>query len=414
MRILILSHFYPPHVVGGYEQNVQDLNHALQARGHDTYVLTSRYGLDAPDYQPGVARILHLDSDVQNYRPTGLLGQKRRLQWNLEQTEKVIREFKPDIAFIQIWWNLSRGVPWTVEQLMPGRVVYYNASPWVYPPDTREPYWRDNGRTPLGKLFKGVVGPFALRAIARERERFPLSFGKVLCVSEATRALVAHELGRDPASLPVVHNGVELDQFYPRPDWQTTPCRGGLSLLYAGTVGYHKGVHTAVEALAHLADNGRPVTLTIVGSGNEEYEASLRRTIEKEGLGDRVTFHGRVPREEMPELMRRFDVLLLPSIWEEPLARVMQEAMATGLLVIGTNTGGTGELLIDGQTGLVFEPGDPAALARAIEEARADPAYAHRLAAEGRRRVVEHFGLDRMIDEIEQQLLDTLNQTPSL
>jgi glycosyltransferase involved in cell wall biosynthesis len=62
----------------------------------------------------------------------------------------------------------------------------------------------------------------------------------------------------------------------------------------------------------------------------------------------------------------------------------------------------------------VFEPGDPAALARAIEEARADPAYTHRLAAEGRRRVVEHFGLDRMIDEIEQQLLDTLNQTPSL
>jgi glycosyltransferase involved in cell wall biosynthesis len=106
----------------------------------------------------------------------------------------------------------------------------------------------------------------------------------------------------------------------------------------------------------------------------------------------------------MPDLMRQFDILVLPSIWEEPLARVMQEAMATGLLVVGTNTGGTGEVLIDGATGLVFPKGDAAALAQCLETAAANPDRAHHMAANGRRRILEHFSLDRMVDEMESYL----------
>ena len=81
--------------------------------------------------------------------------------------------------------------------------------------------------------------------------------------------------------------------------------------------------------------------------------------------------------------MRQYDILVLPSVWEEPLARVMQEAMATGLLVVGTNTGGTGEVLVHGDTGMVFPRTDAAALAECIETAAANPDETYRLAANG-------------------------------
>ena len=72
------------------------------------------------------------------------------------------------------------------------------------------------------------------------------------------------------------------------------------------------------------------------------------------GLDSKIRFVGQVDRYEMPSVMIEHDVLVFPSVWEEPLARVVQEAMASGLVVIGTVTGGTAEILRDGVTGLTF------------------------------------------------------------
>lgn len=407
MRILFITAFYPPHVIGGWEQLIEDINSRLKARSHQTHILTSFWGFDKPSSTADISRVLHLESDLQHYRPASILTQPKRLRWNLAQTEQTIKAFRPDVVFIQIMWNLSRGVPWTAERLMAGRVVYYMPSVWAYPPDTRAAFWVDRTGSPIGKGVKSLLGPVVLRSIRREHERFRLSFDHILCVSEASRTAIAGELGRSPASLTVVNNGVELDRFYPRADWPSTTRKTALSLLFAGTVAEHKGVHTAVEAMNVLKKSGRTaadVTLAIAGSGHEAYEANLKRMVQEAGLSDRVNFLGRVPREDMPVLMRQFDVLLLPSIWEEPLARVMQEAMASGLLVIGTNTGGTGEVLIDQQTGLVFPPGDASALARCIETSHSQPELRMELASNGRQRILEHFSLDRMVDEIEEYL----------
>ncbi len=73
-------------------------------------------------------------------------------------------------------------------------------------------------------------------------------------------------------------------------------------------------------------------TLTLVGSGHPDYEAFLRDLVERERLHDFVTFHKPVSKEEMPAILRQFDVLIFPSIYEEPLARITQEAMAQTVL----------------------------------------------------------------------------------
>lgn len=103
-------------------------------------------------------------------------------------------------------------------------------------------------------------------------------------------------------------------------------------------------------------------------------------------------------------MMAEHDVLVFPSEWEEPFARTVLEGMATGLPVIGALTGGTGEILVEGETGLTFAAGDSEGLARQIRRLAEEPALRRRLAANGRAVVASRFTLQRMVDELEAAL----------
>lgn len=406
MRILFITAFYPPYVIGGWEQLVQDINSHLQARGHTTLVLTSTYGVgDTPLQREDVRRVLYLEGNLVRYRPQDFfLKHRAQIQHNLSVTREAIEEFRPEVVFIHVMWNLTRGVAWLAEQLCPGRVVYYVANDWPYAPSVHRLYWEEQARSPLKQALKALLKPVALKRIASEEESFPLRFERVLTVSQAVRDELAAQAGIPPENMQVVYNGVEVDRFAPGDMGQTA--RSPLSVLYAGSLAPHKGVHTAIEAMMRLKQMGagERVTLTVVGSGHPDYEAGLRRQVAEGGLEESVRFWPRVPREEMPVLLRKFDVLVFPSIWEEPLARMMQEAMASGLVVVGTLTGGTPEILEEGQTGLTFDPEDAQQLAEQLLRLAQDPGLMKALARKGRQVVEERFDLRRMIDEIEEHL----------
>ena len=148
--------------------------------------------------------------------------------------------------------------------------------------------------------------------------------------------------------------------------------------------------------------------MTLVGSGHPDYEAFLHDLVERERLHDFVTFHGPVSKDKMPAILQQFDVLIFPSIYEEPLARMTQEAMASGLVVVGTTTGGTKEILRDGETGFTFAPEDADGLAEQVARLIIDPDLCCRLAQAGRQTVLENFTLDRMVKEIEAYLMECL------
>ncbi|HEX7972831.1 MAG TPA: glycosyltransferase family 4 protein [Anaerolineales bacterium] len=405
MRILFITAFYPPYIVGGWEQLVQDINTRLQGRGYTTQVLTSTYGVGAASQEPGVERALILDSDVVHYRPLDFfLNRHNTLEHNLSVTRAAITRFHPDVVFVHVMWNLSKAIPWQAEQLCPGKVVYYIANDWPYAPDNHTLYWRDPAQRSGRKLVKLLLAPLALKAIERESEAFPLEFKHVLCVSQAVQRDLTRFAAIPAENLQVVYNGVEVEQFTP-----AEPARGeggDVSLLYAGSLVPHKGVHTALEAMALLARRPLPckVTLTLVGAGHPDYEAHLKKMVQESGIEGQVSFWGRVPREEMPAVLRKFDVLVFPSIWQEPLSRGMQEAMAAGLVVVGTTTGGTTEILIDGETGLTFEAENAAELASRLEQLCRDAPLRKRLSENARKVILEKFDLQRMINEIEAAL----------
>lgn len=208
-----------------------------------------------------------------------------------------------------------------------------------------------------------------------------------------------------PHSARVIYNGID-----PAPFLQAAADRhadaGELRLVYTGSLLAHKGVHTAIEALGLLKgqDALGGIHLDVVGGGHPDYESQLRARVQALGLGEDVTFRGRMPRSAIPGALTVNDVFLFTSTYEEPIARSVMEAMAAGLAVIGTAVGGQVEMLSNDVNALVYPPDDAERLAACILALKDDPARRARLAQAGQEMVLARFTLDRMVDEMEAWL----------
>lgn len=186
----------------------------------------------------------------------------------------------------------------------------------------------------------------------------------VLAISEQHRDLARKTL--PSIEIPIIFNGVETDVFTPerQPD-------AALRLICVGRLIERKGQHHLLRAFAQLRHRHqcRQLRLTLVGTGDAE--PSLHDLAAELGLADTVQFLGFVPRERMPEVYRHADIFVLPS-QSEGMSIALLEAMASGLPVVVTNTGGTDELVLPGENGIVVNWGDvdglTAALSKLIEQ----------------------------------------------
>ena len=116
----------------------------------------------------------------------------------------------------------------------------------------------------------------------------------------------------------------------------------------------------------------------IVGDGPER--KGLQKEAKRIGVDDRLRFEGFVAHERLPALLAHADLLVLPSLYEE-LGTVPLEAMQAGLPIVASETGGVPEVIEDGVNGMLVPPGDPEALARAIDRLLAGRNLARRLSA---------------------------------
>jgi glycogen(starch) synthase len=411
MRILFLSNFFPPARTGGYTQWCHEVAERLAARGHTIGVLTSRHEMEkAPADEPGIYRLLHLEGDLAYYRPLHFFTRwKSHHRENLRFLEHAVRDFCPDLIFVWGMWALSKALPALAEQLLPGRVVYYLSDYWPSAADMHTTYWQSPTRHGPMQIPKQVLSRAAMSILA-DAVHPDLKFEHAICVSARVRDLLI-EAGLPIQRAHIIHGGTDVARF--ENVRKRSYSSGHLKLLYAGQLVRHKGVHTAIEAMARLV-NGRKlnqISLTLVGAGHPAYESFLRDMVDRERLNNFVEFHGPVAKDEVPAILQEYDVLVFPSVYEEPLARMTQEAMAAGLVVIGTTTGGTKEILRDGQTGLTFAPEDADGLDQQVTRLITNPDLYARLAQAGRQTVLENFSLDKMVREIDAYLADCLVET---
>lgn len=163
----------------------------------------------------------------------------------------------------------------------------------------------------------------------------------------------------------VVPFGVDCEKFKPGPP-KPTHLSQPITLGFVKHLTPKYGPDLLLEAFA-IVQRQRPYTrLVMAGSGL--LELSLRRQACALGLSDYVDFVGRVPNEYVPNLMRQFDIFVMPSVCNESFGVAAIEASACGLPVVASRVGGVPEAVIHGKTGILVAPGDPMSLAQACIE----------------------------------------------
>jgi len=404
MRILAISNFYPPHHVSGYALLCADVLEALRSRGHAVTVLTSDLG-GSQEGEADVHRVLTLESPLDYYSLGDAVRYPAAARRNLAHLQDLVDRVRPDVVFVWGMWNLSKRVAEHAERLMGSRVVYYLANPWPIEANQHLAFWALPTRRPWLNWLKGVVRVGARMLLRDEWRAVGLRFEHAPCCSLALRRQLV-DAGVPLKDAPIIYEGIDIEAYV---DEATQRVDAGpddiLSVVYVGLLVEHKGVHTAIEALSRL----RPevlarVHLTILGSGHPEYERRLRELVGATGLDRSVVFASPIPRTALPRFLAGHHVLVMPSIWEEPLALIMQEALASGLVLVGSATGGTTEIVVDGENGLLFPPGDAGRLAEHIERLVHDPGLRRRLAEQGQRKACQTFTLERMADDLSSYL----------
>ncbi len=403
MRILFVSNLFPPVTRGGYEQWCDEVAVALCQRGHELTVLTTRaeQPIAADAERPfAVRRLLHPEVEGGMVQTTLHLLRRRQAceDENLANTRAVAAQVRPDAVLIWGMWNIGRAVPREIERLLGKRVAYFLSDYWPSLPSAYVQRLQEPARRVHMQLFKSLVSRYFL---PRLEEDEPLRLENPICVSRAVRDILLVS-GVNIPHAQVIYGGTALAEQATCDRACSAPLHRGpsLRLLYVGRLEPLKGVHTVVGAMHHLRDV--PVTLDIVGGGAPDYISSL--AAQAQDLGAAVQFLGAVASDQVAQVMADHDALVFPSEWEEPFARSVLEAMAAGLPVIGTTTGGTGEILVEGQTGLTFAAGDSKALAGQIRRLAQDEALRCRLAASACAVVRRRFTLRRMVDELEAAL----------
>jgi phosphatidyl-myo-inositol dimannoside synthase len=253
------------------------------------------------------------------------------------------------------------------------------------------------------RILSAPDGPSVNREVLRAAAR-------VIAVSRFTAELV-ERAGVPRHRIDIVYSGCDLHLFTPRPPDPELRARllgdrsGGQVILTTGNLVARKGHDMVLRALPGVQAAGPMVTYLIVGDGPERL--NLERLAAALGVRDRVVFAGRVSDADLPAIYALADVFVMASRERpeendvEGFGLVYLEAGACGRAVIGGRSGGVPEAVIDGVTGLLVDPSDPADIASALTRVLTEPGLADSLGAQGAVRTVREFAWSRCADQVD-------------
>lgn len=374
MRVLMTTDYFPPHHGGGVEVVVYELAKRLVGRDHEVRVLTlNTSGSPARETIDGIE--VRRYPSIQLTRYLGLQLSIPRGMWS--DLGRQVQEFKPDLISSHNLFFTS-----TVLTAFRGKTA---------------------GIPLITTLHLGSVdslgGWKGLLAVWYERVLGKLILARSDFVIGVSQAVVDHARTLDD-DLPVavVPNGVDLERFRPvgvkvgRARNEAEAVTG----IFVGRLLVNKGPHFLVEAMTALAAQHPNLRLLIVGNGPllEELTEQARH----HGIEEQIDFLGL--RSDVQELLRRADFFVRPSLLEGMPLTVL-EAMASGLPVIASDVAGTGEVVVDGESGLLVPPGDVAGLVAAISRLVEDRDLRLALGRAARRRVEQAFSWDVTTDAVE-------------
>jgi len=398
VRILVASHLFPPHFIGGSEVVAYEQSAALRKLGHDVRVFAGRVG---PTRQRDRVRAERGDAHTtwMGIALGDLGGREQRLVNTHAQREmgRVLDEFWPDVVHFHNIAALSTAVVAACRERRIPTVM------------TLRDYWgicfknlmiKNDGRLctsggfdclGCSEVLAGVpplpspVRNAHLLLALREIDRF-ISPSRYL----ADR-FIANGLPAD--RMHVVPYGMDLRRFDAR-GRRDGPAE--FTIGYIGQLIAHKGVDTLLRSVHALGDDTR---LVIAGGGVQaQYLETLRHEL---GLEGQVRFAGLVDNRHIAKIHTEVDVVVVPSVWPENAPVVITEAMASGIPVVASDIGGIPELVEHGVTGFLVPPRDVRALAERIDFLRRHPEERRRMGAQAVERIRSHelrLQVDRIVE----------------
>ncbi|MDK1119304.1 MAG: glycosyltransferase family 4 protein [Anaerolineae bacterium] len=238
----------------------------------------------------------------------------------------------------------------------------------------------------------GTIVPEYLREFYLPDETIHSS---VIAIADFTRRYLVETYNIPADKVALVYQGTETDRFrhsesawkearkrYPLPK-DASPILGSI-----GSFEHRKGHPVLFEALKELVNGSLPnVHLMLVGDGPDE--AMLKEKVKALGLERSVSFF---PFTDEPNyVFERLDMTVLPSLYKEGLPNVLLESMSMGAPVVSSNIGGVSEIVIDGETGCMVEPGDKSALSDAIHKVWANQNNYREMKIKARKLIEDQF-----------------------
>lgn len=266
--------------------------------------------------------------------------------------------------------------------------------------------------TPHGHVFWGYFGPCRTRLfIALERWTARITT-KLVMLTEREKADHLRFRIAPEEKFAVIHSGVDLSRFRPDPA-RKAEIRSALQIpsesiviATAGRLTAVKGQDTLIRAIAECLRQGEKVFLLILGEG--ELRSDLEALSTELGIAESVRFLGW--RSDVASVIDACDIFCLPSL-NEGMGKAIVEAMAMGKPVIASDVGGIPDLVIPGENGILFPPGNSNALAKVILNLRDHPEMRVKMGEQGWGKALG-YGVESMIHKIDSLYAGLLKKSP--
>jgi glycosyltransferase involved in cell wall biosynthesis len=385
IRILLVTNLFPPQELGGYGRMMWEFARGLRARGHTVRIVAGHadYLAKAPmgdekEMEEHVSRSLRLTGRWTNGQIVALGSRADLEAAEAANASLVLQEafaFEPDLILVGNLDLLGVGLVHS---------IIYAGYPVLHALANRMP-----GFTPKDQ---------------------PLSASYWVAPCSDWNGRVLEEAGFAAGRVSTVHPGARIDRFFR----VFLPDTRHLRIAYASLVAPYKGAHVLVDALVRLRAAGCRFTAEIAGDAlDQAFVDRLKAHCAQHGLSGCVSFTGFLDRKKLSALFARSNVLVFPSQFEEPFGISQVEAMAAGLVVVTSGTGGAAEIVRDGLDGLVFKAGDPSALAEKLQLLAGNQALFQKLQGASQKRALG-FSVNASVRKLETLAAELIEASQAL